>query len=99
MCVIKSVYVFVVSLSNIKVGPYSLFVKNSNGQDFNRYQTFHLKLLKINKEKENNIHQWISMACDNQDQPSDQFLATNKLATNKAICIKTKKINKSNRCF
>jgi hypothetical protein len=26
----------------------------------------------------------------NQAQASDQFLATNKLATNKAICLKTK---------
>ena len=30
-----------------------------------------------------------------QVQASDQFLATTKLATNKAICLKTKTINKS----
>jgi hypothetical protein len=30
-----------------------------------------------------------------QAQASDQFLATTKLATNKAICLKTEKINKS----
>ena len=34
-----------------------------------------------------------------QAQASDQFLATTKLATNKAICPKTKKINKSKMCF
>ena len=35
----------------------------------------------------------------NQAQASDQFLATNKLATNKAICLKTKKRNKSKMYF
>jgi hypothetical protein len=35
----------------------------------------------------------------NQAQASDQFLATTKLATNKAICLKTKKINKSKMYF
>ena len=34
-----------------------------------------------------------------QAQASDQFLATTKLATHKAICLKTKKINKSNIYF
>ena len=31
--------------------------------------------------------------------PSEQFLASIKLASNKAICLKTKKINKSNMYF
>ena len=35
----------------------------------------------------------------NQAQASDQFLAITKLATNKAICLKTKKINKSKMYF
>ena len=35
----------------------------------------------------------------NQAQASDQFLATNKLATNKEICLKTKKIYKSKMYF
>jgi hypothetical protein len=35
----------------------------------------------------------------NQAQTSNQFLATNKLATNNAICLKTKKINKSKMYF
>jgi hypothetical protein len=35
----------------------------------------------------------------NQAQASDQFLATTKLPTNKEICIKTKKINKSKMYF
>ena len=34
-----------------------------------------------------------------QAQASDQFLATNKLATNKAVCLKTKKRNKSKMYF
>ena len=34
-----------------------------------------------------------------QAQASDQFLATNKLATNKEICLKTKKIYKSKMYF
>ena len=34
-----------------------------------------------------------------QAQASDQFLATTKLATNKAICLKAKKINKSKMYF
>jgi hypothetical protein len=34
-----------------------------------------------------------------QAQASDQFLATTKLVTNKAICLKTKKINKSKMFF
>jgi hypothetical protein len=34
-----------------------------------------------------------------QAQASDQFLATTKLATNKAICLKTKKINKNKMYF
>ena len=34
-----------------------------------------------------------------QAQASDQFLATNKLATNKAICLKIKKRNKSKMYF
>ena len=36
---------------------------------------------------------------NNQTQASDQFLATNKLATNKEICLKTKKIYKSKMYF
>ena len=40
-----------------------------------------------------------SMAFSYQAQASDQFLATTKLATNKAICLKTKKINKSKMYF
>jgi hypothetical protein len=39
------------------------------------------------------------MVVVNQAQDSDQFLATTKLATNKAICLKTKKINKSKMYF
>jgi hypothetical protein len=39
------------------------------------------------------------MAFSYQAQASDQFLATTKLATNKAICLKTKKINKSKMYF
>ena len=35
----------------------------------------------------------------NQAQASDQFLATNKLVTNKAICLKTQKRNKSKMYF
>ena len=35
----------------------------------------------------------------NQAQASEQFLASIKLASNKAICLKTKKINKSNMYF
>jgi hypothetical protein len=34
-----------------------------------------------------------------QAQASEQFLASIKLASNKAICLKTKKINKSNMNF
>ena len=34
-----------------------------------------------------------------QSQASDQFLATTKLATNKAICLKTKTISKSKMYF
>jgi hypothetical protein len=34
-----------------------------------------------------------------QAQASEQFLASIKLASNKAICLKTKKINKSNMYF
>ena len=34
-----------------------------------------------------------------QVQGSDQFLATTKLATNKAICLKTKKMNKNKMYF
>ena len=34
-----------------------------------------------------------------QAQARDQFLATTKLAPNKAICLKTKKINKSKMFF
>ena len=34
-----------------------------------------------------------------QAQASVQFLATTKLATNKAICLKTKKINNSKMYF
>jgi len=34
-----------------------------------------------------------------QTQASDQFLATTMLATNKAICLKTKKLNKSKISF
>ena len=34
-----------------------------------------------------------------QAQASDQFLATNKLATNKEICLKTKKRYKSKMYF
>jgi hypothetical protein len=34
-----------------------------------------------------------------QAQASDQFLATTKLATNKAICLKTQKRNKSKMYF
>jgi hypothetical protein len=40
-----------------------------------------------------------SMIIKNQAQPSEQFLASIKLASNKAICLKTKKINKSNMYF
>ena len=40
-----------------------------------------------------------NMSCNNQAQASDQFLATTKLATNKAICLKTKNINKSKMYF
>jgi hypothetical protein len=36
---------------------------------------------------------------NNQAQASEQFLASIKLASNKAICLKTKKINKSNMYF
>jgi hypothetical protein len=36
----------------------------------------------------------IFMGFLDQAQASDQFLATNKLATNKAVCLKTKKRNK-----
>ena len=32
----------------------------------------------------------LSLKLMHQDQASDQFLATTKLATNKAICLKTK---------
>ena len=34
-----------------------------------------------------------------QAQASEQFLASINLASNKAICLKTKKINKSNMYF
>jgi hypothetical protein len=34
-----------------------------------------------------------------QAQASEQFLASIKLASNKAICLKTKKINKSDMNF
>ena len=34
-----------------------------------------------------------------QAQASEQFLSNIKLASNKAICLKTKKINKSNMYF
>jgi hypothetical protein len=34
-----------------------------------------------------------------QAQASEQFLASIKLARNKVICLKTKKINKSNMNF
>ena len=36
---------------------------------------------------------------NNQAQASEQFLASIKLASNKAICLKTKKINKSSMYF
>jgi hypothetical protein len=41
----------------------------------------------------------ISKTFEDQAQASDQFLATTKLATNKAISLKTKKINKSEMYF
>jgi hypothetical protein len=37
---------------------------------------------------------WWNISDFYQAQASDQFLATTKLATNKAICLKTKKIDK-----
>ena len=42
---------------------------------------------------------WSSHCLFNQAQASDQFLATNKLATNKEICLKTKKIYESKMYF
>ena len=39
------------------------------------------------------------MTVYDQAQASEQFLASIKLANNKAICLKTKKINKSNMYF
>jgi hypothetical protein len=41
----------------------------------------------------------INMLIANQAQASEQFLASINLASNKAICLKTKKINKSNMYF
>ena len=41
----------------------------------------------------------LSVVAINQAQASEQFLASIKLASNKAICLKTKKINKSNMYF
>jgi hypothetical protein len=38
-------------------------------------------------------------AVGHQAQASEQFLASIKLASNKAICLKTRKINKSNMYF
>ena len=46
------------------------------------------------------VYVWIiNTLHKDQAQASDQFLATNKLATNKAICLKTKKRNKSKMYF
>jgi hypothetical protein len=42
---------------------------------------------------------WFVIIFINQAQASKQFLASIKLASNKAICLKTKKINKSNMYF
>jgi hypothetical protein len=41
----------------------------------------------------------LSLKLMHQAQASDQFLATTKLATNKAICLKTKNIEKSKMYF
>jgi hypothetical protein len=41
----------------------------------------------------------INMLIANQAQASEQFLASINLASNKAICLKTKIINKSNLYF
>ena len=55
---------------------------------FYKYVSFKISLLLL-----------VYIYMHNQAQASDQFLATTMLATNKAICFKTKKINKSKMYF
>jgi hypothetical protein len=45
------------------------------------------------------IKMFIPTEFSDQAQASDQFLATTKLATNKAICLKLEKLNKSEMYF
>jgi hypothetical protein len=88
----------------LKDGQYNEQYKKGN-QKTVVHRTMHTKKMQLQKHKphwkpEMTVFVTFNSKLDiYQAQASDQFLAATKLSTNKAICLKTKNINKSEMYF